>query len=704
MKATRHIILCVVGFLMMTITSRAQDREPLLIGNFDTQGSATFGYRFTNVTGSQNKYRELFNLREGARLMDFSLFGHAAPGASRFADRYSFTMSGMGGDPYPMTQLTVSKDKLYELRVNFRQAYYQWNRDDTVALPTALSTSTTGFDRGLSANHDWATVRRFGDVSFLLHATNNLRFGFEYHRNTRDGLTYTTRSLEYTGSPSSWGSFARGVPYYVVAPVNEVSNRVTGSIDYSYRDWNFHYRLGYQTFEQNITANNLDWPDMGTSINVDLTGTVNGVPDTPVAPNMPALISFQDSRRLKTPVSEFSYDGKVNDWLDIRGGYIFYRYSGPVSRDALYSGIYGTNNSLTLYAPFTVQESDRAMVTDPNHVIDQGFTVRLRDWWRFLVDYRYSRIATESGDGLFQSVFNGGVLEPEIGQERWKVGTHTLNLNMEFIPTPQLIIRPGIRLMKEDVVGLVLNEAGELEADDVHTRRIKTAWPTLSVYYKPSRMFSVRGDIQDIVTGTSYTRITPHTDVGSRIVFRFQPSDKLSVEDNLTVRNRKLSSAEFQNNIRSNGITVTYAFTDRISAFGGFSYDTYLAKGYTEFIRGSGCGNPDGTPPGVPCRYDLLDSYINRIWQGGLAVRAPKYVGANVSGNFVRTTGVSLISGEPPISGPRTFPMITGTLWAEYPRIGRLSIDLQRTYYIERLVTADNFQANVVMVRWTTDF
>ncbi|HXJ16998.1 MAG TPA: hypothetical protein VNM68_07345, partial [Candidatus Polarisedimenticolia bacterium] len=208
MKATRHIVLCVVGLLMMTITSRAQDREPLVIGNFDTQGSATFGYRFTNVTGSENKYRELFNLREGARLMDFSLFGHAAPGVSRFADRYSLTMSGMGGDPFPMAQLTVSKDKLYDLRVNFRQAYYQWNRDDSIALPSALSAAgypTTGFIRGLSANHDWATVRRFGDVSFLLHATNNLRFGFEYHRNTRDGLTYTTRSPEYAGSPSSWG-------------------------------------------------------------------------------------------------------------------------------------------------------------------------------------------------------------------------------------------------------------------------------------------------------------------------------------------------------------------------------------------------------------------------------------------------------------------------------------------------------------------
>ena len=33
-----------------------------------------------------------------------------------------------------------------------------------------------------------------------------------------------------------------------------------------------------------------------------------------------------------------------------------------------------------------------------------------------------------------------------------------------------------------------------------------------------------------------------------------------------------------------------------------------------------------------------------------------------------------------------------------------LSLDLQRTYYIEEILRGDNFNANVLAIRWTKDF
>jgi hypothetical protein len=39
-----------------------------------------------------------------------------------------------------------------------------------------------------------------------------------------------------------------------------------------------------------------------------------------------------------------------------------------------------------------------------------------------------------------------------------------------------------------------------------------------------------------------------------------------------------------------------------------------------------------------------------------------------------------------------------------FPKAGRLSVDLQRTYYIEQIITANNFQANLLTLRWTRDF
>jgi hypothetical protein len=65
---------------------------------------------------------------------------------------------------------------------------------------------------------------------------------------------------------------------------------------------------------------------------------------------------------------------------------------------------------------------------------------------------------------------------------------------------------------------------------------------------------------------------------------------------------------------------------------------------------------------------------------------------------------LSEISGELPISGPMRWPLVTGTIGVNVPRAGKLSIDLQRTYYIEEIMPGDNFSANILGIRWTTEF
>ena len=48
--------------------------------------------------------------------------------------------------------------------------------------------------------------------------------------------------------------------------------------------------------------------------------------------------------------------------------------------------------------------------------------------------------------------------------------------------------------------------------------------------------------------------------------------------------------------------------------------------------------------------------------------------------------------------------MVTGTAAYDFGMPGRLSLDLQRTYYIEEILRGDNFNANVLAIRWTKDF
>lgn len=48
--------------------------------------------------------------------------------------------------------------------------------------------------------------------------------------------------------------------------------------------------------------------------------------------------------------------------------------------------------------------------------------------------------------------------------------------------------------------------------------------------------------------------------------------------------------------------------------------------------------------------------------------------------------------------------MATGSLWYEFPKAGRFSIDLQRTYYLEEIIRGNDFQASLLMIRWTRNF
>src|ERR1700731_3909978 len=176
MKQSSRFLLFAAASLLFVPLGYAQDDShpaPIAIGRFDLSGSATAGFRFESVKGYAPQFRELFDLRKGFRLLDLNLNGESADRSNPFADGFSLQLSGLGGDPFPSAQFTISKHKVYDLRVNWRQSYYFLNQNDNVILPIAAAGS--GLSKGLTSNHDWATVRKFGSVDLTLYATNNLR-------------------------------------------------------------------------------------------------------------------------------------------------------------------------------------------------------------------------------------------------------------------------------------------------------------------------------------------------------------------------------------------------------------------------------------------------------------------------------------------------------------------------------------------------
>ena len=663
----------------------AQDNgeAPLTLGGFNTQGSVTLGYRFDDVKGYVPMFQELSGLEHGFRLMDFNIFGEAPAGANPFADSYSLSVTGLGGEPFETGQLSVSKNHLYDFRVNWRQSYFYSNPNDNVLLPiTAVATTLS---TGLTDNHAWGTVRKFGSADFTLHATNNLRFNFDYYRTSNSGPAFTTESLEFFDSPGYWGTFARANPYYLYAPIDDNTNRFTGGIDYTYRAWTFHYDLGYQTYTENLSLNNVSAPEL--SIDPAASSTLEPL----------NALSQSEYRRLTTPISEFSFVGKPTSRFEWRGGYIYYRYQGPATFDQSYSGV--APNSSGALAPYTVSQTARDTVTEPNNILYQTLSYQLKDWWELIADYRYSRFTTDAVGNLMS--LQGIVTNPTSATptmlstpssggdtEVWRDGVSDFDFSMLLTPTKSLTLRPGIRLIKADV-----EHIDDGASDPSTSLRTKTAWPEFSFGFQPSKMFSIRGDVHAYDNGSSYTAITPHTEVAGHVITRFRPIKRVTLENDLNLMNDRLIDSSFQDNVRSDTVTLSYAFNDRFSAFGGFSYDSMFAAGNVVYVR--------GTPP---LNDFLRDQEVDRVMQAGVEARPSKYFGLQVAGNFDRSTGRGEISGEPPAYGPLTWPLVTGTVYVNFPKAGRLSVDLQRTYYIEQIITANNFQADLLTLRWTRNF
>lgn len=647
---------------------RAQDDDskPLVLGGFDTQGSVTTGYRFTDVHGYRNEFTELFDLNSGFRVMDFSLFGQAQPGQDKFADNYSLTVSGLGGDPYTTAQLTARKANVYDLRVNFQQTRFYWDQSNAL--------SENGFS-SITNNQAWATVRKLGSINLTVHATNNLRFNFEAYHNTRDGVNFTTETLDYFGSSSTFGTFARSNPYYLVAPLSESTIRVTGGVDYTKNNWNFHYKIGWERFDDSVDGSNLYSGERSINITDPTTGK-----------ELLSNASWIDFRKLTTPISQFSYNGKITPKLEAHGEYLFYDYGGPTYLNMSANGIARTNSGGTTDAPYSFSAVSRAIDSEPTNLLEQGFTYKVNDWWSVDASYRYTRTdLTATGE---YSSLTGTTAASGTDLDTWKIGTSQADLTMMFTPISSLLIDAGVRYLKSDVESF---DNGV--SDPLSSQRIKSVWPTFKMSYKPSKTFWIRGDVEETNNGTSYTRMTPHTSVGGRVIVHYQPREKLSIDNSTTIRNDKLLVSAYRSNVRGNATNIAWAFTDRVQVFAGFSYANLFDTDVTEFLRGT-----------APLTDTITDQIVDRVWSGGFDIKPVKRLRIAFAGNYVRTTGLGQITGESPLYGPEKSPYATGSIDYNIPRTGILGVKLQRAYYIEQIVTANNFGAKILTISLTRNF
>jgi hypothetical protein len=194
-------VLLVAGLCVSRPAAAQDDTESnpgTNVGNYNVKQSIDLGYRYANVTGSNDVYDTFVNLGSGFRLLNESLDVRSLNHHGSLFDNLHLTNFGYGGDPNSMTRLSIDKNNWYEFTGLFRRDKYFWDYN-LLANPF----NPLGFTQITNSPHGLDLVHRYTDLNLILRPQARFRIRLGYTRNIEEGPAFTTSEGESVSSDLS---------------------------------------------------------------------------------------------------------------------------------------------------------------------------------------------------------------------------------------------------------------------------------------------------------------------------------------------------------------------------------------------------------------------------------------------------------------------------------------------------------------------
>ena len=165
-------------------------QEGVTAGDYVIHTSAEIGYRYTNVTGSDDMYDTLVNLQTGPRFLDETFSMQSQDHQGLLFDNLSVNSFGWGGDPNNVLRARIEKNKWYNFLASFRrdQNFFDY---DLLVNPLNPPTSSPSIPV-LNSAHAFDTTRRMTDIDLTLLPQSVVSFRFGYSHNNMTGPSYTS--------------------------------------------------------------------------------------------------------------------------------------------------------------------------------------------------------------------------------------------------------------------------------------------------------------------------------------------------------------------------------------------------------------------------------------------------------------------------------------------------------------------------------
>ncbi|MGD0919137.1 MAG: hypothetical protein ABSB22_22065 [Thermodesulfobacteriota bacterium] len=210
-------VFCISFFHFFLVHDAKSQDSGLAFGGFQWNGAVELGYRFTDIDGNRNRYKEDVNLMQGLRLFDFSLFGKNLEPGKGLVDYFSLTGRDIG-DPFPAARLEVKKNKSYDFTASFNQYHYWSNREDV------------GW---LGDNFNFANKFTVETVNLSVFPKDDFRLNLGYRHWGRDGEAGVPRE---------------NFPMPLPQDLDEGMNEYSISADFPVGGWDFHIKESFWNF------------------------------------------------------------------------------------------------------------------------------------------------------------------------------------------------------------------------------------------------------------------------------------------------------------------------------------------------------------------------------------------------------------------------------------------------------------------------
>lgn len=233
----KKILLQVTLFVFvfsLAFSLLAEDKDKTFYGNFRV------GYRMTDTSGANSKYREDINLDPGLRLFDFSLHFTPEETLKKLFDRIDINVYNFGGDPFESFGLSIQKYGKYKFQYDRKKSVYFYSDQH----------ETGG---GLIYDHHTFNFDRISDSGlFKIWLGKIAQFYLNFDRYTKKGNSTTTYDINR-------------IEFEYDKPILEESKELTLGVDLHLKRYSFTFEEKIQEYENSNSLFLPGYADGGSS-------------------------------------------------------------------------------------------------------------------------------------------------------------------------------------------------------------------------------------------------------------------------------------------------------------------------------------------------------------------------------------------------------------------------------------------------------